>query len=166
VCQAATRTTKAAKPKWQRHWPTWRMSNSTLTPQRRAWFCLQPHTHTQSHPPRIYTHTHTWIQRDICLRSLSVCFMFCVIVASSKNTKIFISNESCAQLGTAETGKQNDFSAQPPAATPTKRPREIPCKWVESMICPNLLISYLLDKFYRLSSAFIITKLTSGFLRI
>jgi len=59
VCQAATRTTKAAKPKWQRHWPTWRMSNSTLTPQRRAWFCLQPHSHTQSHPPRIYTHTHT-----------------------------------------------------------------------------------------------------------
>jgi len=100
------------------------------------------HTHTHSLTLPGYSQTHTQIQRDICLRSVSVCFMFCVIVASSKNTKIFISNESCAQLGTAETGKQNDFSAQPPAATPTKRPREIPCKWVESMICPNLLISF------------------------
>jgi len=84
--------------------------------------------------------------------------MFCVIVASSKNTKIFISNESCAQLGTAETGKQNDFSAQPPAATPTKRPREIPCKWVESIIYPNLLTTYLYYIFHRLSSAYTITK--------
>lgn len=129
MCQtakaAATRTTMA-KPKWQRHWPTWRMSNSTLTPQRRAaWFCLQPHTHTVSHSFQdSVTHTH---HCGTFVSAVSVCFMFCVIVASSKNTKIFISNESCVQLGTAETGKQNAFPAQPQTATPPKRPREIPC---------------------------------------
>lgn len=106
--------------KWQRHWPMWRMSNSTLTPQRRAWFCLQPHTHTYI-DPICHSHTHTLTHTLIHLSfASSVCFMFCVIVASSKNTKIFISNESCVQLGTAETGKQNAFSGHAPK-TPKRR---------------------------------------------
>lgn len=79
MCQtakaAATRTTMA-KPKWQRHWPTWRMSNSTLTPQRRAaWFCLQPHTHTVSHSFQdSVTHTHTTVPHLSLLLVYVSCF--------------------------------------------------------------------------------------------